>query len=260
MRRTIVLSAVAAVFATCVAGLAGARETTGPACAPGDVPRGIVERLPSCGRPAAALAPPASAAAAARGPAPANPVFTPTACPDGLFPPDRTVDCGFVTVPENRARPNGRSITVAAAVMRATTRRPKADPIVFVDGGPSFGAISDFAAFSYFGGASYADERDVVLVDTRGTGLSETPPRLPRVRPGRRGELLREAVLLRPRARGRGLVEGAAGLPREARGRRERSRVVRQRAERRRSRRSPKGARATRSGTSSRSLLTASWG
>jgi len=93
-------------------------------------------------------------------------------CPDGTFPPDRTVDCGFVIVPEDRARPNGRSITVAAAVMRAVTRRPKPDPIVFVDGGPSFGAISDFAAFSYFGGASYAEDRDVVLVDTRGTGLS----------------------------------------------------------------------------------------
>ena len=174
MRRTIVLSAVAAVFATCVAGLAGARETTCPACVPGDVPRGIVgaSRPAGARRPRSPCRPRPQRRLAARG----ESGLHIDGCPDGLFPPDRTVDCGFVTVPENRARPNGRSITVAAAVMRATTRRPKADPIVFVDGGPSFGAISDFAVYSYFGGASYADERDVVLVDTRGTGLST--PRL----------------------------------------------------------------------------------
>ena len=48
--------------------------------------------------------------------------------------------------------------------------------IVFLDGGPSFGAISSFAVDDYFGGAAYARDRDVILVDTRGTGFSE--PRL----------------------------------------------------------------------------------
>ena len=65
---------------------------------------------------------------------------------------------------------------MAAAVMHAPSRHPKADPIVFVNGGPSFGAISSFAVDFYFGGASYAGDRDVILVDTRGTGLSQ--PRL----------------------------------------------------------------------------------
>jgi pimeloyl-ACP methyl ester carboxylesterase len=103
-------------------------------------------------------------------------VFQVAPCPPDIFPPSARVDCGFVTVPENRARPTGRRITVAAAVMRAPSPHPKADPIVFLDGGPSFGAISSFAVDDYFGGAAYTRDRDVVLVDTRGTGLSE--PRL----------------------------------------------------------------------------------
>ena len=106
----------------------------------------------------------------------AGPVFRPAACPSGVFAAELTVDCGSIAVPERRARPGGRTISVAAAIVRAPASRPKADPIVFVDGGPSFGAINAFATDFYFGGASYVQDRDVILVDTRGTGFSE--PRL----------------------------------------------------------------------------------
>jgi len=97
-------------------------------------------------------------------------------CPPDIFPDSVRVDCGFVTVPENRAHPNGRMIQVAAAVVHAPARHPKKDPIVFLDGGPSFGAISTFALDAYFAGASFIEDRDIILVDTRGTGLSQ--PRL----------------------------------------------------------------------------------
>ena len=219
MRRTIVLSAVAAVVATCVVGLAGARDDGRSGMRAGRrasrnrrAPPVVVRaarrpRSPRRPRPAAAARGPRRRSRSSRRRRARTASSRPTAPSTAASSPcPRT----------GRARTAARS-RVAAAVMRATTRRPKADPIVFVDGGPSFGAISDFAVFSYFGGASYADERDVVLVDTRGTGSLDAPPRLPRVRPGRRGELLRQAVLLRPQARGRGLGEGAAGLPRQAR-------------------------------------------
>jgi pimeloyl-ACP methyl ester carboxylesterase len=104
------------------------------------------------------------------------PIFHPMPCPSHTFQPTMHVDCGFVRVPENRARPSGRTITVAAAVIRTQSVRPRPDPIVFVDGGPSFGAISPFAVNFYFNHAGYTARRDVILVDTRGTGLSR--PRL----------------------------------------------------------------------------------
>ena len=56
-------------------------------------------------------------------------------CPD-FFPAKRQVDCGFVRVPEDRTKPHGRTIKVAAAVIRAKTEQPSAAPIVFLDGGP----------------------------------------------------------------------------------------------------------------------------
>ncbi|WP_182481191.1 alpha/beta fold hydrolase [Nocardioides immobilis] len=103
------------------------------------------------------------------------PTFHPIACPDGVFPDDRVVDCGYVVVPEDRREPNGRLIRVAAAVVHATSPDP-GEPIVFLGGGPSFGAISDFALGGYFADWATAEEHDLVLVDTRGTGISR--PRL----------------------------------------------------------------------------------
>lgn len=119
---------------------------------------------------AAILAGPAGAAIASA------PVFRASPCPAEVFPPTVVVDCGTVAVPESRAQPHGRTIRVAAAIVRAPASRAKREPIVFLDGGPSFGAIASFALDYYFAGASYIEDRDVVLVDTRGTGLSQ--PRL----------------------------------------------------------------------------------
>ena len=102
--------------------------------------------------------------------------FHPMPCPDGVFAEDVDVDCGYVQVPEDRNRPGGRQIRVAAAYVHAQSAHPAPDPIVFLDGGPSFGAIAPFALDLYFAGASFAADRDLVLVDTRGTGFST--PRL----------------------------------------------------------------------------------
>ena len=110
----------------------------------------------------------ASAAGAA---GPTAPTFQAVACPEGVFPAELDVDCGYITVPQNRANPTGPTATVAAAVVHAS-EPAEPDPIVFLDGGPSFGAISPFAMTDYFADATYVRNRDVILVDTRGTGLS----------------------------------------------------------------------------------------
>lgn len=104
------------------------------------------------------------------------PAFHPMTCPAGVFAPQLDVDCGFIRVPEDRTNPRGRVITVAAAVIHTSAAHPAPDPIVFLDGGPSFGAISGFAPSFYFDHAGYSADRDVILVDTRGTGLAR--PRL----------------------------------------------------------------------------------
>ncbi len=106
----------------------------------------------------------------------ATPEFHLAPCPASVFPEDLDVDCGYVEVPERWRHPDGTKIRVAAAYVHATSGAVRDDPIVFLDGGPSFGAISPFALGTYFADWQYVGDRDIVLVDTRGTGLSE--PRL----------------------------------------------------------------------------------
>ncbi|MGZ5400777.1 MAG: alpha/beta fold hydrolase [Nocardioides sp.] len=130
----------------------------------------------SSGSPAAGAHPTSVNAAHVRPMLAAAPVFDRRPCPEGVFPDRLRVRCGFVAVPQRHGRPDGRMIEVAAAVVPASSPGPSRSPLVFLDGGPSFGAISPFAMGTYFKGAAYTVDRDVVLVDTRGTGLSR--PRL----------------------------------------------------------------------------------
>ena len=78
--------------------------------------------------------------------------------------------CGVVTVPEDRDKPDGRTIDIHVAVLPANTLSPKPDPLVILAGGPGQ-AASELATF-----AARLTEvrrtRDIVLVDQRGTGRS----------------------------------------------------------------------------------------
>jgi pimeloyl-ACP methyl ester carboxylesterase len=79
--------------------------------------------------------------------------------------------CGTLDVPENPDRPDGRQLRISVAVIPATGGRARPDPIVVLMGGPGEDAISAAALFaSQF--APLRDERDLLLVDQRGTGQS----------------------------------------------------------------------------------------
>jgi pimeloyl-ACP methyl ester carboxylesterase len=78
--------------------------------------------------------------------------------------------CGELEVPEDRARPDGRRIRIAVAVLPANTLTPKPDPLFILAGGPGQ-AASRLAPFASLLGLVRKD-RDLVLVDQRGTGRS----------------------------------------------------------------------------------------
>src|SRR5262245_20711891 len=48
--------------------------------------------------------------------------------PDGQ--PAETVECGHLIVPEDRSRNDGRTVTLAVAVLKATGDTPASDPLV----------------------------------------------------------------------------------------------------------------------------------
>ncbi len=78
--------------------------------------------------------------------------------------------CGELEVPENRGAPNGRRIRLTVAVLPANTLTPKPDPLFMLAGGPGQAAtgLGPFAA----GLVEVRRNRDIVLVDQRGTGRS----------------------------------------------------------------------------------------
>ena len=81
--------------------------------------------------------------------------------------------CARVTVPESRENPGHRSIDLRVIVMPATGKSRQPDPIVLLAGGPGQAAAEFGPAFV----SRYAElrkKRDILLVDQRGTGESNS--------------------------------------------------------------------------------------
>lgn len=85
--------------------------------------------------------------------------------------------CTTLEVPEDAANPSGRMLTLHLAVLPAISRSPAPDPLLFLTGGPGQAATESFALLA----PAFRDmnlQRDIVLVDQRGTGQSN-PLRCP---------------------------------------------------------------------------------
>jgi pimeloyl-ACP methyl ester carboxylesterase len=82
--------------------------------------------------------------------------------------------CGTFEVPENRARPNGRTIGLNVVVLPARSKPARMDAVTYLAGGPGDAATEDAAGLSQWLGALNW-ERDILLIDQRGTGGSRPP-------------------------------------------------------------------------------------
>jgi pimeloyl-ACP methyl ester carboxylesterase len=96
----------------------------------------------------------------------------------GRLPAGVDAECGLLTVPENRKLRLGEGNTVVLPVVsfQATTANPHPDPVLLLAGGPG---VSGIDLFTGFGAtvpdwvAGLASARDVIILDTRGTGKAE---------------------------------------------------------------------------------------
>ncbi|HEX2989340.1 MAG TPA: alpha/beta fold hydrolase [Anaerolineales bacterium] len=79
--------------------------------------------------------------------------------------------CGTLTVHEDRANPDARRIDLHIAVIPAIKRDPEPDALFLLAGGPGQSAIETFPAMINLMFQIHED-RDIVLVDQRGTGES----------------------------------------------------------------------------------------
>ncbi|MBN1994840.1 MAG: alpha/beta fold hydrolase [Anaerolineae bacterium] len=88
----------------------------------------------------------------------------------GLFTisPERLgFECGYVTVPEQHAHPDGPTIRLPVAVRRVTGAAPQPDPLFLAQGGPGGSAFEIF--IMTVPGTDIAAERDIVIFNQRGT-------------------------------------------------------------------------------------------
>ncbi len=96
-----------------------------------------------------------------------TPTFEPAACP---FPTPADVSCGTLIVPEDRANPGGQQLKLAVAIIAAQNGSPLPDPIIYLEGGPggsAFFALEDYLRHPL------RQNRDLILLDQRGTGFSQ---------------------------------------------------------------------------------------
>lgn len=80
-----------------------------------------------------------------------------------------TVTCGFLKVLETRGRETAKTLELAVMVLRARSRTPEPDPVLFLQGGPGGAALSTAELWRV---SAWRNTRDIILLDQRGTGYS----------------------------------------------------------------------------------------
>jgi pimeloyl-ACP methyl ester carboxylesterase len=100
------------------------------------------------------------------------PVFDAAECQFEV-PPGRTVECGYLTVPENRSQPDGPTIRLHVAIFRTQNDYPAPDPIVYLAGGPGENSLKAVPLVFDLRFAPLLTNRDFIMFDQRGVGCSE---------------------------------------------------------------------------------------
>lgn len=105
-------------------------------------------------------------------PASQRPALQMNPCPwNDLFGGSALARCGWLQVAENRDAPAGKTLRLRVTVIPALRSTPEPDALVILAGGPGQSAHDVYSA-SAAAFAAIRRERDIVLLDQRGTGRS----------------------------------------------------------------------------------------
>ena len=106
-------------------------------------------------------------------------LFQPAPCamaniPSGLEP-SHEIHCGWVAVPLRHESPNGKSIRLWTARIRASGSTRLDDPILYINGGPGIATVEEIVPYlaESKSMAMLRQGRDVIVFDQRGSGRSE---------------------------------------------------------------------------------------
>ncbi|PPV07989.1 cysteine proteinase [Xanthomonas bromi] len=159
---TMVAAALIAVLA------AGCQRTAAPAAGNDVAGKSAASASGTSAQQPAGKTPPGSAAGNRYG----TLRFTPCTLSAGGAAGNSEAQCARLRVPENPAAPSGRSITLKIAWLESEAGGGSApDPVFFIAGGPGQSA-TEVAAIVDMGLHEVRKQRDIFLVDQRGTGGS----------------------------------------------------------------------------------------
>lgn len=85
----------------------------------------------------------------------------------------KDLQCGFLHVPEEYKDPEGASIRLAVAIIKAKDPNPRPDPLIMAQGGPGGSTIHTYVTQIFSGATSLRTTRDIVLLEQRGTLYSQ---------------------------------------------------------------------------------------
>ncbi len=100
--------------------------------------------------------------------------FEPAECwfePSLAFLPNQEFECGYVTVPERHADPEGPTIKLPVAILRALGENPQPDPLFLAQGGPGGDAFEIFPIT--MPNSNVRLERDLVIFNQRGANYAQ---------------------------------------------------------------------------------------
>lgn len=87
-------------------------------------------------------------------------------------PTQLSAECAIFRVAENPAESNGRLIDLYVARIKSLSPAPAPDPVVLIAGGPGGSSVEMYLNYAR-AFAGVLDERDILLIDQRGTGRSQ---------------------------------------------------------------------------------------
>ncbi len=101
------------------------------------------------------------------------PTIEQTSCKHTLEPNSTTL-CGYMTVPEDRSKPDGKTISVYVGLFRSLDGSSNNEPIFYLTGGPGASTADAFNIYEdtspgNFIRHNFGDTRDIVVIDQRGT-------------------------------------------------------------------------------------------
>jgi pimeloyl-ACP methyl ester carboxylesterase len=93
-------------------------------------------------------------------------IFETAACP---FDTGADLECGYLTVPENRGKADSPTIQLAVAILAAPDGS-EGVPIIYLEGGPGGSPLAEFDVEEW--DYPFTRNRDLIFIDQRGTGYS----------------------------------------------------------------------------------------